>query len=160
LAVVGRARARQDTPKDNPEEIVEHLFALVDRLRGEFEAAVGSFDLSAQQAKALRYLAHAGPVPMHDLAGTMQCDKSNVTGLVDRLERRGLVERRAAPDDRRVTRLVITDEGTVLAHRLWAHVVEESGAVVGLTRDERIALLTLLRRLDQEPQRGCWIRRV
>jgi DNA-binding MarR family transcriptional regulator len=151
LAVVGRARARQDTPKDNPEEIVEHLFALVDRLRGEFEAAVGSFDLSAQQAKALRYLAHAGPVPMHDLAGTMQCDKSNVTGLVDRLERRGLVERRAEPGDRRVKSLVATPRGGDVALALWRQVRSSAATLLQMTDDECSALVFLLRRLDQAP---------
>ena len=48
-----------DAAADPTEEIVEHLFALVDRLRGGFETAAAAFDLSVAQAKALRYV--AGP---------------------------------------------------------------------------------------------------
>jgi len=109
---------------DRADEIVEHLFALVERLRAGFEEAVSCFELSAAQAKALRYLTWAGPVPMRELADRLRCDVSNVTGLVDRLEQRGLVERRPAPSDRRVkTLVVVTTAGAEVAQAMWARVV-------------------------------------
>jgi DNA-binding MarR family transcriptional regulator len=154
---VTASRARAAGPQARDQEIIEHLFALVDRLRGEFEAAVARFDLSAPQAKALRYLAHAGPVPMRDLAGGLHCDASNVTGIVDRLEQRGLVERRASPGDRRVRSLVVTREGAVVARKVWADVLAGSAVLVGLTEAEQVTLLVLLRRLDAGPTGRCWI---
>src|SRR6476619_5278500 len=60
----------------------------------------GEFDLAPQQMIALRILG-AGPRKMSDLAHALFCDNSNVTGIVDRLEERGLVRREAAEGDRR-----------------------------------------------------------
>ena len=115
--------------RDLTEEVVEHLFTLVEHLRAGFEAAAADFDLSAAQAKALRHVCAAGPVPMGDLACRMRCDASNVTGIIDRLEERGLVERRAAPGDRRVKSLVATGRGEDVATALWLQ-VRASAAVL------------------------------
>jgi DNA-binding MarR family transcriptional regulator len=51
------------------------------------------------------------PLPMNQIAGRMHCDASNLTGIVDRLETRGLVERRVRADDRRVKEIALTTEG-------------------------------------------------
>ena len=51
---------------------------------------------------------------MGELAEHLYCDASNVTGIVDRLEGRGLVERKPDPNDRRVKRLVLTPQGQTL----------------------------------------------
>ena len=133
---------------DATEEIVEHLFLLVDRLRSAFEAASAAFDLSTAQAKALRHLAHAGPVPMRDLACGLRCDASNVTGIVDRLEQRGLVERRAAPGDRRIKSLVVTARGAKVAAALWIEVRSSAVILLHLSDGERTELLTLLRHVE------------
>src|SRR6266513_2526649 len=68
------------------------------------------FELAPQQMIALRMLA-SGPKKMSELADALFCDNSNVTGIVDRLEERGLVRREAAERDRRVKLLVLTKEG-------------------------------------------------
>jgi DNA-binding MarR family transcriptional regulator len=148
---------RVRTHEVRDQEIVEHLFALVERLRGEFEAAVARFELSVAQAKALRYLAQAGPVPMRELAGGLHCDASNVTGIVDRLEQRGLVSRQITPHDRRVKSLVVTRDGALLARKVWSHVLDRTAVLDGLTEEEHLVLLVLLRRLDRGAGDGCWI---
>jgi DNA-binding MarR family transcriptional regulator len=122
------------------EEIVSLVFALVDRMRAHFEA------------KALRYLATArgvpaGGVPMRELAVILHCDASYVTGIVDRLEQRGLVQRRASLADRRVKALVLTVEGQQLSALVWERVIEKAPPVHGLVPSEQQALLGLLRRL-------------
>ena len=136
---------------DPTEEIVEHLFGLVDRLRVGFEATAADFDLSVVQAKALRHLAQVGPVPMRELACRLRCDASNVTGIIDRLERRGLVERRASPSDRRIKSLVTTHQGDEVARALWVEVRARALALLDLTDDERATLVSLLRRTDPTP---------
>jgi len=136
---------------DPTEEIVEHLFALVDRLRVGFEATAAAFDLSVAQAKALRHVAAAGPVPMRDLACRLRCDASNVTGIIDRLERRGLVERRASPSDRRIKSLVATRKGDEVARALWIEVRARALTLMHLSDDERAMLVSLLRRADPAP---------
>jgi len=81
--------------------------------------------LTPPQLFALRALDPDRPMPMRELAAQLLCDSSNVTGLVDRLETQGLVERRAAEHDRRLRMLVVTARGVTVRERLRA-VMEES----------------------------------
>jgi DNA-binding MarR family transcriptional regulator len=93
------------------------LFELIqDRMR-HFPLLAAEFELSPVQAHVLRTLGY-GPQPMSVLADYLSCDASNVTGLVDRLESRGLVERRNAEHDRRVKLLCLTEAGAEVRLRL------------------------------------------
>ncbi len=74
------------------------------------------FDLMPPQQMVLGLLAE--PRPMGELAQEMHCDSSNITGIVDRLTERGLVERRAAEGDRRVKLVALTDAGRELRAEL------------------------------------------
>ena len=79
--------------------------------------------LSVAQVDVLRRL-RQGPSPMRRLADQMNCEASNLTGLVDRLEARGLVERQSYPDDRRVKCVALTESGESLSMELWRAVAE------------------------------------
>src|SRR3954453_892804 len=85
-------------------------------------ALFAEFDLAKQQAFALVRIDPEHPKPMSELATELFCDASNITGIADRLEVRGLVERVPAPHDRRVKHLALTPEGkrvrSELARRL------------------------------------------
>src|SRR5260221_11983603 len=70
--------------------------------RAHLPASGAEFDLSPVQCHVLHLIEPRRPLPMRQLADTLSCDASNVTGLVDRLESRGLVQRQAAARDRRV----------------------------------------------------------
>lgn len=85
--------------------------SLVDAERDRVQQIATAFELSVPQLLALRALDPEAPQPMNRLACAMTCDNSNITGLVNRLEKRGLVERRVDPNDRRVRMLALTDEG-------------------------------------------------
>ena len=93
------------------EEAWELMLELFATHRPTLTAAAGEHGLTPQQAWALRRLDPERPLPMSDLAGILGCDASNVTGIVDRLESRGLVERRPDEHDRRVRNLVVTGPG-------------------------------------------------
>jgi DNA-binding MarR family transcriptional regulator len=69
------------------------------------------FELSPAQCHVLHLIEPGQPIQMGRLAEALSCDASNVTGLIDRLERRGLVERRASAHDRRVKVLQLTPAG-------------------------------------------------
>lgn len=126
-------------------EVVELLFAYVDRLRAHFETVVSTFDLTPVQAKVLMHLEE--PVPMRSVADSLTCDPSNITGVVDRLEERGLVERAADPDDRRVTLLRTTSAGRSMRESVITAVFRDVPGMKGLTRaqvaDLRDALAAL-----------------
>src|SRR4051794_3397537 len=70
--------------------------------RAHLPAPGEEFELSPVQCHVLHLIEPERPLPMSRLAATLSCDASNVTGLVDRLESRGLVRRQPSPGDRRV----------------------------------------------------------
>lgn len=74
------------------------------------------FDLMPPQQMVLGLLDE--PRPMGELAQHMHCDNSNITGIVDRLAERGLVERRAAAGDRRIKLVALTTAGEELRREL------------------------------------------
>jgi DNA-binding MarR family transcriptional regulator len=109
------------------------------------------FDLAPQQMIALRILGGGGR-PMGELAGYLGCDTSNVTGITDRLEERGLVRREAAESDRRVKLLVLTPKGEKLRAKLTEKLAEPPPFIAELSEEDQIALRDILRRaLDAEP---------
>ena len=84
------------------------------------------FDLTLQQAELLLQV-DDGTRSFGELARRLGCDKSNVTGMVDRLARRGLLHRQTDAADRRISRPVLTDEGRDLVSGIRA----EFAAAVG-----------------------------
>jgi len=135
-----------DGAGDDPpmEELVGLLFRLTSDLRQRFTDRSAQFDLSFAQAMALRELDE--PLPMRELAQRLCCDASNVTGIVDRLEARGLVERRMAPDDRRVKHLVLTEAGHTLRKDHREGLTVDLPLLDALSPGERRTLADLLRR--------------
>ena len=107
----------------------------------------GQLGLSQVQCHVLHLIEPDQPVPMNRLADVLSCDASNVTGLVDRLEARGLVRRRPAPGDRRVKVLELTPAGARLRAEMLRHVTGGALPLSALSRDERRALVSLLERL-------------
>src|SRR5260370_39069339 len=86
--------------------------------RAHLPASGAEFDLSPAQCHVLPLIEPGRPLPMSRLADTLSCDASNVTGLVDRLESRGLVRRQASARDRRVKVLQLTPTGKQLRAQL------------------------------------------
>ena len=91
------------------------MFALLEAARnvqGQVEAALESVGLSPAKYQALDALVKAGqPLALSELAGCLNCVRSNVTQLADRLESDGLMQRVDDPTDRRAIRAVITTLG-------------------------------------------------
>jgi DNA-binding MarR family transcriptional regulator len=117
-----------------------------------FMSTGGEFDLAPQQMIALRMLG-SGPRKMSDLANALFCDNSNVTGIVDRLEERGLVRREAAEGDRRVKLLVLTEEGEWMREQITKRMAEPPPAIAALSERDQRALRDLLKRaLESAPE--------
>ena len=114
--------------------------------RGRFLAIASEFELSPPQLGALKALEPGRPVAMSELATILACDNSNVTGIIDRLEDRGLVERRSAEHDRRVKMLVVTPAGQELRERLVEAMSQPPPALAALSTGEQRALRDLMRR--------------
>ena len=129
-------------------EVWALLRTLFGQQRRKFLIAASELDLHPAQAGALLQL--ASPLPMHELAARLACDNSNVTGLIDRLETRGLVTRKASSDDRRVKHIVLTDAGRGLRERLLDRVGEPTPGFLKLSAAEQSQLGDLLRRVLDE----------
>src|SRR6266478_2606720 len=82
--------------------------------RADLPTMASEFQLSPAQCHVLHLIEPGRPIPMGQLAETLACDASNVTGLVDRLESRGLVRRHPSTEDRRVKVLELTAAGSRL----------------------------------------------
>ena len=96
---------------------------------GVFARVADRHDLPPVQARMLCVLAE-GPRGMAELARVFGVEKAALTGLVDRAERRGLVERGPVPGDRRALRVTLTDAGRTSAAAFHAEVTAELGALL------------------------------
>ena len=109
-------------------------------------AALAELGLGFAQAHALRMLDPEDPIPMSVLAERLFCDASNVTGLVDRLEARGLVERRSHDHDRRVKALTLTPSGVALRDEVLTVMSEPPEAIAALPEADQRTLRDILAR--------------
>src|SRR5438132_6886537 len=126
--------------------LVKFFFAQRERLPPLGE----EFELSPVQLHVLHLIEPERPLPMGRLAATLGCDASNVTGLVDRLEARGLVQRRPSSDDRRVKVLQLTPAGSRLRAQLLRRMTGRSLPLSRLSLDERRTLVKILEALVNE----------
>jgi DNA-binding MarR family transcriptional regulator len=104
-------------------------------------------DLTPVQGLALRLLNPGTPMAMNVLADTLACDASNVTGVVDKLEARGLIARQADESDRRVKMLVVTDKGREVRHKLFVEAAKPPAMIAALPRELRDQMSGVLRSL-------------
>jgi DNA-binding MarR family transcriptional regulator len=129
-------------------------WALMQRLFGpqrkRFMALAAEYELSPPQLGALKALDPQRPVAMSELAGILGCDNSNVTGIVDRLEYRGLVERRPADHDRRVKLLALTEDGRALRASIGDRLHAPPQELAGLSTADQRALRDILARAFQD----------
>jgi DNA-binding MarR family transcriptional regulator len=140
--------------KDDSQDKAEHFWpTLVEFLfatRSWWVAVCAEFDLTPAQGHALRVLDPARPVPMSMLAEALVCDASNVTGIVDKLESRGLIARQGTDHDRRVKQLAVTERGREIRDKLVAAIMHPPSAVAALPCDVKTRLTGLLRALLTE----------
>jgi MarR family transcriptional regulator, organic hydroperoxide resistance regulator len=134
------------TIHDDPaQEAWELLWRVMQENKPRFMALAQEMGLAPMQLHALRLIEPGDGVPMSSLAGKLFCDASNVTGIVDRLEARGLIERRPSATDRRVKLLVLTEEGARLRETAYRQMTTPPPAIAALPLRHQRALRDALR---------------
>jgi len=123
--------------------LVKFFFAQRERL----PSLGADFDLSPVQCHVLHLIEPDRPVPMGRLANTLACDASNVTGLVDRLEARGLVQRHPSAADRRVKVIQLTPTGSRLRSQLLRRMTADTLPLSKLSLKEQRLLVRMLETL-------------
>jgi MarR family transcriptional regulator, organic hydroperoxide resistance regulator len=131
--------------KDPAVEAWGLLWQLMQANKPRFMALAQELGLRPMQLHALRLIEPGVEVPMSSLAGKLFCDASNVTGIVDRLEARGLIERRPAEHDRRVKLLVLTDAGDRVRRIAQRQMMQPPPEIAALPIEHKRALADALR---------------
>lgn len=135
-------------------EVIELIGGVVARYHEEYDRAAATHTLTGAQARVLGLLS-LQPMPMRRIAQKLKCEPSNITGIVDRLELRGLVERRPDPSDRRVKLAAPTEDGMRTARQLRDALDFAREPLAELSDAERSVLRDLLRRMlgaDTDPE--------
>jgi DNA-binding MarR family transcriptional regulator len=118
--------------------------------RGHLPSSGAEFDLSPAQCHVLHLIEPGRPLPMGRLADTLSCDASNVTGLIDRLETRGLIRRQPSSGDRRVKVLQLTPAGSRLRAQLLRRMTGPSLPLSNLSLVQQRTLVEILEALVGE----------
>jgi len=111
-------------------EIFAAMRWLTSRSHQFMERSVEQYGLSEGRMQVLMRLRHQGDSPLGAIAEAMHVSARNVTGLVDHLERDGLVVRVPDPEDRRSVRARLTEEGQRKIERVWKEVSQHSLVLV------------------------------
>jgi MarR family transcriptional regulator, 2-MHQ and catechol-resistance regulon repressor len=116
------------------------------------EKSISKLELGASDFAVLEAVLHKGPLPVNEIGKKVMLTSGSITVAVDRLEAKGLVERRAHSTDRRAKIVHLTKEGRKLITRAYAdHAADlERLASASLTRSERETLISLLKKIGYE----------
>jgi MarR family 2-MHQ and catechol resistance regulon transcriptional repressor len=116
------------------------------------EKSVSELEMCGSDFAVLEALLHKGPLPVNEIGRKVLLTSGSITVAVDRLEKKGLVERRAHGTDRRARVVHLTKEGRKLITRAYAdHAADmERLASASLTRAERKTLISLLKKIGYE----------
>ena len=125
-------------------EVVGLWFEMQARLEAHFTELAAQYKLSAVQAKVLLLLQPEGAMTMRAIAGQLQYDASNLTGVVDRLEDMGAVRRQPHPSDRRAKGVLLTAEGQRIRRAFWDRLTSNTGPMGKLNDRELVSLRRLL----------------
>lgn len=147
------AQWRRERPDIDPSPmaVCGDVWRASERLRQGVAANLSGYGLDLagfDVLLTLRRQGRGGSLSPSDLAKEMMLSTSAMTNRLDRLEKRGLIERKNDPDDRRSLKIVLSDEGFALADELVvSHVETEERLLAALTDEERDHLRTLLNKI-------------
>jgi len=96
-------------------------------------------DLTLAQVRTLFLIAHEAPLPMGRIAEILGVSVASASGIVDRLERHGLVVRQHRTDDRRIVDCVLTDVGRGLIDEMSGRRIEMARQALGLLAPDELA---------------------
>jgi MarR family 2-MHQ and catechol resistance regulon transcriptional repressor len=129
------------------------LYKAFKAVEGNAQRSIEARDMCISDFAVLEVLLHKGPTPINRIAKKVLLTSGSITALVDRLEKRLLLERFDDPVDRRVRLVRLTDAGRALIERAFAeHQKDLDQAVSALSEDELTTLVALLKKLGYGAQ--------
>lgn len=138
---------------------VTEVFALLAQVAKKLHEiqrqTVQEANLTPPQYQTLRLLWERDGQPFKDLAASLGCTRPTMTGIVDTLEKKGLVRRQPNPGDRRSLLVTLTEKGNALKGNTPNLDIIYAGCCVGLSAEELQQLGLLLEKLDQSLDCSC-----
>ena len=129
------------------------LWKAANVLEGRALSHIGTLDLCISDFGVLELLLHKGATPVNTIGRKVMLTSGSITPAVDRLEKRGFVERKNDPKDRRVRLVQLTSSGrNFIAKAFKEHEKVMELAATSLTQTERVSLLRLLKKLGKSTE--------
>jgi DNA-binding MarR family transcriptional regulator len=141
--------SKNETGKGQPAFLLAQLGA---HAASQFAERLGVLELAPADAGILRLLRVAAGLSQQELAGKLQIHPSRLVAILDKLEKRGFVERRENPDDRRLYSIHLTRDGGEILQKIGRVAMEHQDALLtALSNREREELAAMLLRIaDQQ----------
>jgi DNA-binding MarR family transcriptional regulator len=137
--------APKEAERDQPAFLLAQVGA---HAATQFAERLGALELSPPDAGILRLLSWAAGISQQELSARLRIHPSRLVAILDNLERRKLVERKANPEDRRLYSLHLTKDGGETLERIGKIAREHQDALLStLNAEERGRLTELLRRI-------------
>ncbi|MFC0270545.1 MarR family winged helix-turn-helix transcriptional regulator [Metabacillus herbersteinensis] len=132
--------------KDKQIEESLKLFIVLSRahraINDQVNKQIASFDLNPTEFAVMELLYHKGEQPLQQIGGKILLASGSITYVVDKLEKKELLIRKACPKDRRVTYAQITDKGRKLIEDIFPSHRERIDEIIGVLSDEEKLLVT------------------
>ena len=129
------------------------LWKAYDAVREHAERHIGSLGIGLSDFGVLEMLLHKGPLPVNTIGAGIRLTSGSITTAIDRLERKGLVERRSHAGDRRERVVHLTPAGDQLISCAFAdHRRAMEQAASGLSKAERAEAIELLKKLGLQAE--------
>jgi DNA-binding MarR family transcriptional regulator len=130
------------------DQVVEVVFYLTTESRRITKELARRAQLTGPQLTVVKVLESIGDVSLSELSDKIRAQNSTVTGIIDRMEREGLVVRERSTADRRVIRIRLTEKGSRLAREVPVEPMEIfRSALDGLTPTEQRDLVRIVTKL-------------
>jgi MarR family 2-MHQ and catechol resistance regulon transcriptional repressor len=134
------------------QELDLRLFRVIRRMSDVLFENLGNdihrYGLDAETFQIFELLYSKGPLPIQKISEKLKIPSGSITYVVDKLEKKGFVERAAVPEDRRKTNVMLTDEGQVYFDDIFpkhAQVISDNFSFV--TDAEKLELIALLKKI-------------
>lgn len=115
-----------------------------------FAERLSPFRITPGQYGVLNCLWQNGSCTPKEIAQTLHLENSTISGVLDRMQKRGLIDRVVDPNDRRSVQVVASEEGRAMRDGVLRVIAELNGEVLGgLSPEERAVLLDCLRRIGK-----------
>ena len=132
-------------------QLIQEIVAAHQLIQDYFKKTLSPFGLNFKEFSVLEHLFQEGRQPIQKLGRRGLATSSNITYIVDKLEKKGFVKRKPCANDRRVIYACITDQGRELIEQIMPVIEQKLASIFQNCTDEEInTSLTLLNKLEKQ----------